>query len=112
WIWADSDLKLRVYSSASIAANSLLAVVVFELTLGLLNYCCSVLGLSFFSKCTLKPTINPKRERKANRGTGNTSACNNKKPNPTAKDSKAEIINLLVRFKINPQIKPKKRVAP
>jgi len=26
WIWADSDMKLRIYSSASIAANSMLCV--------------------------------------------------------------------------------------
>ena len=90
----------------------MLAAVVLELTIGLLNYCCSFLGSSLLSKCTLKPAINPKRERKANRGIGNTSACNNKQPNPPAKDSRAEIINLLVRFKINPQTKPKKRVVP
>jgi hypothetical protein len=56
--------------------------------------------------------MNPKSEKKANKGVGNTIACITKNAIPVAKDSKVETINLSDFLKRKPLIMPRKRVIP
>lgn len=74
------------------------------------SYNYSFIGSGTLRRYKLKPIINPRSEKKANIGTGNTNACKSKKPTPVAKDIRIDTINLLVFFKRIALIIPKKIV--